>query len=73
MPRRRRNPKCRQCARPLPPDHTRDDLTSGTDVCNRCASVILATTYRTLPAARRWLETWREKLRTTLEVLGTDR
>jgi hypothetical protein len=64
---RRRRTTCAQCGRDLPSEAGRDALTSGTDVCIRCASVKLNAAYKTA-AARRWLEGWREKLRTSLQL-----
>jgi hypothetical protein len=39
----------------------RDELTSGTDVCRRCAEVKLAGLLR-LPTVRAWLADWRARL-----------
>jgi hypothetical protein len=48
--------RCRvqRCRRTLPPEETRGDLTSQTDVCTRCARIELQKIER-LPGARRWL------------------
>lgn len=67
QPKRKPRTTCAQCGRDLPSEAGRDELTSGTDVCIRCASVKLNAAYKTA-AGRKWLETWREKLRTALQL-----
>jgi hypothetical protein len=63
----RRRLACGSCGKDLPAEESRDDLTCGTDVCLRCASIRLNEAYKS-PAGRRWLETWKEKLRTAMQL-----
>lgn len=65
---RPRDNKCRECRKDLPVEWARDELTAGTDVCLRCASVTLARIRRASPAARVWMQTWFERLRHVLAV-----
>jgi len=65
---RPRDNKCRECRRNLPAEEQRDELTAGTDVCLRCASVKLAEIRRTSRAARAWTLIWLERLRHALEL-----
>ena len=47
-----------RCGRRLPREATRNERTIHTDVCDRCATVKLATFYRSA-AGRAWLARWR--------------
>jgi len=64
---RPRNNRCRECRNPLPAEEARDELTIGTDVCQRCAQVTLAGICKT-KAAREWYAAWRDKLRTVMQL-----
>jgi len=65
--------RCHECRRPLPEEAARDELTIGTDVCLRCASVNLSKTYRSSRAAREWLAAWRDRLNGLLQHQEPDR
>lgn len=53
--------KCARCGADLPPEHSRADLTLGTDVCQRCALSKRSLATST-PAAKAWLSAWRDRL-----------
>ena len=48
---------CQKCHRALPPEHLREDLVRGADLCSRCAHAKLDRVTRE-PAAKRWLILW---------------
>lgn len=58
---------CRQCRRPLPDEAARDELTAGTDVCLRCASVSLNQAYRSREG-KQWLAGWMGRLQGALRL-----
>ena len=64
MPRPRDN-KCRECRRDLPDEESRGERTQGTDICDRCAEVVMAG-LRKRPDVRAWILEWRERLRRLL-------
>jgi hypothetical protein len=72
MPRRTRKTwdTCRECERPLPDKFAEPDLCAGTGLCLRCATQRLNQAMKT-PAARRWIESWKEKLRTVMQLDST--
>jgi hypothetical protein len=56
----------KDCRLPIPPEHLRDDLSSKTDICTRCARIRLAIAYQTAEA-RAWLAGWVARMQDALK------